>query len=131
LTQMNKCRHCGVFVPIEKAFCPNCSEPIEPEEAPNRATTSSSDMMATLRDDPDNYKDLLSLKKSITSSAQRETPAPGPVPTAQSVAGHSFPDVSREIAPPVKGSNRNLVLGIVAVSILILILVILLALKVF
>jgi hypothetical protein len=131
LSQMNKCRHCGVFVPVEKAFCPNCSEPIEPEEAPNRAASSSSDMMATMRDEPENYKELLALKQQL-ANAQKKTPAPtsDPTPAAVSAASYSAPSqVAPAIAQPAK-NKRNLVPIIGAVTILILIVVLLLIFKV-
>ena len=130
---MNKCRHCGVFVPIEKAFCPNCSEPIEPEEAPNRAASVSSDLMATMRDEPENYKELLALKKQVASpKANIEASAPDTdsAPTAPSVVGYNISDIAPDLAPPVKSNKRNLMLGVGVVSFLILLLVVLLILKV-
>jgi hypothetical protein len=132
LTEMNKCRHCGVFVPIEKAFCPNCSEPIEPEEAPNRAASVSTDLMATMRDEPENYKELLALKKQVASpQAQKEESASDTVSasTAPSAVGYNQPAIAPDLAP-VKSNKRNLMLGIGVVSFLILLLVILLILKV-
>jgi hypothetical protein len=126
---MNKCRHCGVFVPVEKAFCPNCSEPMEPEEAPNRAASSSSDMMATLRDDPDHYKELLALKKQL-STAQTETPPSDSPRAAASVTGYEASPLAPELMPSAK-NRRNLVFIISAISILILLFALLLVLKVF
>jgi predicted nucleic acid-binding Zn ribbon protein len=128
---MNKCRNCGVFVPIEKAFCPNCSEPVEPEEAPNRATTSSSDMMATMRDDPENYRELLALKKQL-KTGQQETPASDSVPAhlEASVSGYSLQQMAPDIAPAAKNNKRNLAIIIGTVSILIVLFVILLVFKV-
>jgi hypothetical protein len=127
---MNKCRHCGAFVPVEKAFCPNCSEPIEPEEAPNRAKSSSSDMMATLRDDPENYRELLLSLKKKPAAEPAEAPSPDPKParSAPSVVGLS----SSQTAPPApaKSNKRNLVFIIGAVSILILLFVLLRAFKI-
>lgn len=130
---MNKCRHCGFFVPVEKAFCPNCSEPIEPEEAPNRAASFTSEMMATMRDDPDNYKEMLALKRQLKSTGSKETPPPGPAPApapSTSTANAAPSYVAPGVAPPAKGGKRNLVPVIVVVSILILALVLLLVFKV-
>jgi predicted nucleic acid-binding Zn ribbon protein len=118
-------------VPVEKAFCPNCSEPIEPEEAPNRAKTSSSDMLATLRDDPKNYRELLmSLKKKPATEAA-EVPSTNPEPgrSSPSVVGFS----SSQIAPPpapAKNNKRNLVFIISAIFILILLFVLLRVFKI-
>jgi hypothetical protein len=136
LSEMNKCRHCGNFVPVEKAFCPNCSEPIEPEEAPNRAASFTSDMMATLRDDPENYREMLAdLKKpSATAAENNETfdSTPDPVQATPPVASYNASEVAHDAtSPPVKKNSRNLVLGIGVVSVLILLFVILLALRVF
>jgi hypothetical protein len=126
---MNKCRHCGVLVPIEKAFCPNCSEPIEPEEAPHRLTTSSSDMMATLRDEPEHYADLL-------QTSQKKSPAP-PVATeaqmpqsASALRNSSTPQPAQEVGkdsstrmatplPPVKSNNRLIIIALFSVLVLL------------
>ena len=129
MTEMNKCRNCGNFVPVEKAFCPNCSEPIEPEEAANRADTYSSDMMTTLRDDPENYRELLAAEKS-QMGAQAKEPEPSPVRSAPSVDGYSMPEITPDAIPPAKSNKRNLVFIIGAVSSLVLLFVILMVLKV-
>jgi hypothetical protein len=126
---MNKCRNCGIFVPIEKAFCPNCSEPIEPEEAPNRSATSSSDMMSTMRDDPENYRELLALRKPPVA-AQTKPPESSPVRSEPSVDGYSMPPITPEAIPPAKSNRRNLVFIIGAVSFLVLLFIILRVLKV-
>jgi hypothetical protein len=128
LTQMNQCRHCGVFVPVEKAFCPNCSEPIEPEEAPNRATTSSSDMMTTLRDDPENYRELLATLKKRPHAEEAEG-ASETVRAAASFTGYALPEVAPGIAQTANNNKRTLWLIIGAVSFLILLFVILLVFK--
>jgi predicted amidophosphoribosyltransferase len=136
---MNKCRNCGVFVPVEKAFCPNCSEPIEPEEAPNRATTSSSDMMATMRDDPEHYKELLqALKKKpptpTAAATAAQTPEAGAVssapPQSTQNAGYSAPQIAVPL-PPVKSNNRSLFVIIGIFSLLVLIFVFLMVFRVF
>lgn len=136
---MNKCRHCGVFVPIEKAFCPNCSEPIEPEEAPNRAASASSDMMATMRDDPESYKELLqALKKKSPAPAASEaqtpeadaTDAASPPTMPQQNVGYNVPQIADRL-PPAKSSKRGVVYVIGTVSFLILLFVILMVFKVF
>ncbi|HEX8921971.1 MAG TPA: hypothetical protein VF766_10870 [Pyrinomonadaceae bacterium] len=130
LTEMNKCRHCGVFVPIEKAFCPNCSEPIEPEEAPNRAASSTSDMMDTMRDDPENYKELLlALKKKKPAEAVAETDVASHANAPAPVRDYNVPQSINDIAPPASGNKRQLGLIIGAVSFLILLFVILMTFK--
>lgn len=134
MSEMNKCRHCGIFVPVEKAFCPNCSEPIEPEEAPNRAASFTSEMMTTLRDDPENYREMLAdLKKpSATAEENNVTSAPGPVSATPPVVGYNASEAAHgATSPPAKTNRRNLVLGIGVVSVLILLFVILLTLRVF
>jgi hypothetical protein len=130
---MNKCRHCGVFVPVEKAFCPNCSEPMEPEEAPNRAASSTSDMMSTMRDDPEQYREILQMLKKKPAAGAVEAPSstPDPARAAPSVAAYNTPQVAPYIAPPAKNNKRNLVLIIGTLSVLILLFILLLILKVF
>ena len=56
---MNKCKHCGVFVASEKAFCPNCGEPMEEEEASDRSNPSNANMMSTMIASPEEYRRLL------------------------------------------------------------------------
>jgi ribosomal protein L32 len=129
LSEMNKCRNCGAFVPIEKAFCPNCSEPIEPEEAPNRAATASSDMMSTMRDDPEHYKELLLALKKKSAEAVAQTPEASPANTAAPVAGYSAPQMVNDAMPPAGSNKSRLALIIGAVVFLIVLFVILLALK--
>lgn len=133
---MNKCRHCGSFVPIEKAFCPNCSEPIEPEEAPARSTTSSSDMMSTMRDDTEHYREMVQeLKRkppaapasdetAAAHSLSAATPPPQPIQVA---ANSAMQDVTP--LPSVKGSKRGLALVIGMISFLVIVFVILLVFK--
>lgn len=124
---MNKCQRCGAFVPVEKAFCPNCSEPMEPEEAPDRAATTSSEMMSTIRDDPEGYRDALSQLKKKPAAAEEEWPAHAP--SAPEVSGYSQPGYAPGVAPPVKSGKRYLVPGIAAGLFLIIIFVVLFALK--
>lgn len=126
---MNKCRNCGTFVPVEKAFCPNCSEPIEPEEVPNRATTSSSDMMATMRDDPESYSELLALSNT-PAGAEMKAPESSPARSAPSVDGYSMPEITPDAIPPANSNKRNLFFIIGAVSVLVLLFIILMVLKV-
>jgi hypothetical protein len=143
LDEMNKCRHCGASVPVEKAFCPNCSEPIEPEEAPNRAGTSSSDMMSTMRDDPESYKELLlSLKQRSAVSKGTDVTPPGPVqtnpppppaattppPTQQ--PGADFRPQQPSAIPPAKGDRRTLFIITGVVAFLILVFVMLMVFKI-
>jgi hypothetical protein len=127
---MNKCRHCGTFVPVEKAFCPNCSEPIEPEEAPNRAATSSDDMMSTMRDDPEQYKELLrALRKNKPSEALAEKVEASPASADAPVVGYSMPQSINDSASPASNNKRTLAFIISAVCFLIILFVILLAFK--
>ena len=138
MTEMNQCRHCGEFVPVEKAFCPNCSEPIEPEEMPNRAASSSSDMLATMRDDPEKYRDLLPKKakrpaeaaapQPVAAPVTPSAPAPAPPPPTAPVMDYAA-KTAPEFAPPAKSNKLFLILGIGAVVILILLLVIFLVRK--
>lgn len=132
MSEMNKCRHCGAFVPVEKAFCPNCSEPMEPEEAPNRPASFSSDMMATMRDDPEQYRevlDTLKKKKAADAAAAAEAPPPAPAPAPTSAASYSAPQAAPYVAPPAKNKS-SVVLIISVVSILVLVVVLLLVFKV-
>ncbi|HYG79059.1 MAG TPA: zinc ribbon domain-containing protein [Pyrinomonadaceae bacterium] len=147
MTETNKCGNCGAVVPAEKAFCPNCSEPMEPEEAPDRAAAMSSEMMSTIRDDPESYKELLErLKKDRAAAKQNpsgpvqatpQPPAPAaapPVaPPASPAQGYNYPPAAPGYpaqnypapnypAPPAKGGGRYVVLGIVAAVVLIIIL---------
>jgi hypothetical protein len=139
LSEMNKCRHCGIFVPVEKAFCPNCSEPIEPEEAPNRAASFTSDMMATLRDDPENYREMVAaMKKSSAKAAENASEnnstfdyAPDHVQAPPPVVGYNASEAAHGATSPPAKNRRNLVLGIGVVSVLILLFIILLTLRVF
>jgi hypothetical protein len=135
--EMNKCKHCGTFVPAEKAFCPNCSEPMEPEETPNRAHSFSSDMLATIRDDPEKYRQMLAppVKKQQPAPAETKTPEPAPTPAQVQppppVVGSNYPQAPPVPLPTAKSNNKGyLIFGIVAVVILILLFVILFALKV-
>jgi hypothetical protein len=130
---MNKCRHCGAFVPVEKAFCPNCSEPMEPEEAPNRASSSTSDMMSTLRDDPEQYREILQMLKKKPAAGAVEAPSSTPDPARaapSAVAAYNTPQVAPNIAPPAKNKgNRALIIG--TLSVLVLLVILLFILKVF
>jgi predicted nucleic acid-binding Zn ribbon protein len=150
VSEMKKCKHCGTFVPAEKAFCPNCSEPMEEEETSNRAGSFSSDMMATIRDDPEKYRHLLeAAKKKKTAPPKVETPAPAPeaapvprpspAPVTPPVVNYAAPPVVNYNVPeyayppvPVAKSNRrrNLLLGMSAVALLLLIFVLLVVFKV-
>ena len=130
MTEMNKCQRCGAFVPVEKAFCPNCSEPMEPEEAPNRADTLSSEMMSTIRDDPESYRELLAeIKQKKAEAAGQAQPDPGTAHGAPPVSGYNLPGITPGIAPRAKSNKPYLVLGIVSVILLIIIFVTLFALK--
>jgi hypothetical protein len=141
---MNQCHNCGSYVPVEKAFCPNCSEPIEPEEAPNRATTSSSDMVSTMRDDPENYRELLSTLRKQRQPEGVDAPGPDAATAQNAVAANAVADKARaaasvagytasQVAPfqalPTKSNKRTLGLIIGAISFLILLFIILLVFK--
>ena len=134
---MNKCRHCGTFVPVEKAFCPNCSEPMEPEDAPNRAASSSSDMIATLRDDPEHYREVLEkLKQKKAAAEAAATAAPQPpadqARAAPSVIAFKDPQIAPSaLPPPAENNKRTLVLIISVILILVIIVALLLFFKVF
>src|SRR5947209_12982332 len=102
---MIKCQHCGTFVPAEKAFCPNCSEPMEVEEGPNRAHSFSADMMSTIRDDPEKYKEL------VLKPPAKKQPAPPPPPPQSTNVQPPAPAVNTQqpVAappPPVAGYNN-------------------------
>lgn len=136
MSEMIKCQHCGAFVPSEKAFCPNCSEPMEPEEKPNRAHSFSSDMLSTIRDDPEKYKDLL---MPGAKKKQQQQPAPAQTPPVQtaaprvepSVANYSIPQAAPMPPLPVgRKSNRPLFFGIGAIVLLALIIALLIIFKV-
>src|SRR2546423_14603432 len=106
---MIKCQHCGTFVPAEKAFCPNCSEPMELEEKSNRNHSFSSDMMSTIRDDPEKYRELLNMLPGKKKKPQ-QTPQPPPQPTPPPVKGNTpLPldanarQSSAPAAPPITG----------------------------
>lgn len=77
MTETTKCTNCGAIVAAEKAFCPNCSEPMEPEEAANRVDSMSSEMMSTVRDDPESYKELLERLKQNRAAARQQAQDPG------------------------------------------------------
>jgi hypothetical protein len=135
---MNKCQHCGAFVPAEKAFCPNCSEPMEAEDTSHRAHSFSSDMMATIRDDPEKYSNLLVppvKKQQQSAQAEVKTPAPDSNPARehqqQPIIGSKYPEAANIPLPPAKSNNRSyLLLGISIVVILVLLFVILFAYKI-
>jgi hypothetical protein len=139
VSEMNKCQHCGTFVAAEKAFCPNCSEPMEAEDTSHRAHSFSSDMMSTIRDDPEKYRNLLTppVKKQEQQPAQTEAqtraPDPNPVrskPPAADV-GFKYPEAASIPPPPANSNNRSyLILGISIVVILVLLFVILFAYKI-
>lgn len=124
---------------------------MEPEEAPNRAASLSSEMMSTIRDDPESYKELLERVKKERAAAKQNASGPNPVtpPTPQAAPqapapvtpaapydyppaapGYTAPNqpVPNYPAPPAKSGKSYVILGIVAAVILIIIL--LFALKV-
>jgi hypothetical protein len=110
---------------------------MEPEETPNRAHSFSSDMLATIRDDPEKYRQMLMppVKKQETAPAKAEAEkaasAADYTRPASPADGFNHPDAS-SIPPPAPAakSNKSLIIGIGAVLILILLLIILYVLKV-
>ena len=134
--QTNKCQHCGSLVPAEKAFCPNCSEPMEPEETPERETYISGEMMTTIRDDPEKYRQMLMPPvKPPTANTEAKppaAPAAAPPPSrAPSVANYSIPQAAPNVQPPTQSINlRYLVVGLSIVTFLILLFIVLLRLEV-
>ena len=148
-----RCQHCGTFVPAEKAFCPNCSEPMEMEERPNRSHSFSSDMMSTIRDDPAKYKEMMKppVKEQaaqpapLTPSTSRapesrasstvtgHTPAAAAQPQQQTANSNQWETAAPHIpAPVVKGSpKRNFILAMSAVGLLVIVIALLIILKVF
>jgi len=134
-SEMARCPNCGVYVPVEKAFCPNCSEPMEAEERPNRAHSFSSDnLMATMRDDPEKYRQMAmppAKKQPGTPAESTKPPAPAPASTNPPVAGLNYPNAASIPPPPAKSGNKNsLIIGISAVVIVVLVLVLLFAFKI-
>jgi hypothetical protein len=127
---------------------------MEPEEAPNRAASMSSEMMSTVRDDPESYRELLDrLKKDRAAAKQnasgpvQATPEPQPPvappaaqPVAQPAAGYNYPPAApgqaaqnyspapNHPAPRAKGGKPYLLLGIVVV-VIILVVILLFAFK--
>jgi hypothetical protein len=137
VSEMNKCQHCGTFVPSEKAFCPNCSEPMEAEDTSHHAHSFSSDMMSTIRDDPEKYRNLVVppvKKEQQPATAEAKVPEPAPHPARaeqQPVAGSNYPEAANIPLPPAKSNNRSsLILGISIVVILVLVFVILYAYRI-
>ena len=145
MPEMIKCQHCGTFVPSEKAFCPNCSEPMEVEDRPNRAHSFSADMMSTIRDDPEKYKELF-LKPPAKKQPAPATPPPTNVEPPATVAGtgqpaappapvagyNNWPNAPAPAPMPVApiSGKRNLILGISAVVLVLIVIVLLFVFKV-
>ena len=75
---------------------------MEPEEAPNRAASMSSEMMSTVRDDPESYRELLDRLKKDRAAAKQNSSGPNPVtPQAPQAASPAPPPVAPPAAPPV------------------------------
>jgi hypothetical protein len=111
---------------------------MEAEDSSHRAHSFSSDMMATIRDDPEKYRHLVvppvKKEQQQPAPAEPQTPAPDSNPArAQppTVVGFNYPQAANIPSPPAKSNNRSyLILGISVVVILILLFVILFAYKV-
>ena len=156
MSQVIKCQNCGTYVPAEKAFCPNCSEPMEMEQKSDRSHSFSSDMMSTIRDDPEKYREML-LKTPAKKQQQQQPPqpqqqqqpaAPAPPPvqvntppvTDRNVGRPAAATTTAAAAPAVPtaapalvaqtGGKRNLILGISAVALLAIVIVLLFVFKV-
>lgn len=151
---MNKCKNCGTFVPAEKAFCPNCGDPMEEEDKGDRATSFDSGMMATIRDDPENYRQLLEAARQKAAKPKAATPAsaptpspspspspslpptppptppPAPPPVAPPVINYNTPQPAYAPAPAVKNNRRPLFIGLGTVAFLVLVFVLLVLFKV-
>ncbi|HYJ45173.1 MAG TPA: zinc ribbon domain-containing protein [Pyrinomonadaceae bacterium] len=155
MSQVIKCQNCGTYVPAEKAFCPNCSEPMEMEQKSDRSHSFSSDMMSTIRDDPEKYREML-LKTPAKKQQQQQPPQPQQqqqpaAPAPPPVQVHTPPAMDRNVGRPAAaataaaapavptaapapvaqtGGKRNLILGISAVALLAIVIVLLFVFKV-
>jgi len=126
---------------------------MEVEEKSNRNHSFSSDMMSTIRDDPEKYREMLrDLTKKKQQQQQQSSPAPKQVSTPAAAAPPPPPppppapvaNVGRPAAPPVAGYNqwqaappapqsnskRNLILGISIVALVAIIVALLFVFKV-
>lgn len=105
---------------------------MEPEEAPARETYISGEMMTTIRDDPEKYKQMLKPQVKQPAAQAEATPRPAAQssrPDASFSAPAQAPGLGQVAAP---GKNRNyVILGVSLVSLLILLFVVLWLLKVF
>ena len=123
---------------------------MEPEEAPDRPASMSSEMMSTIRDDPESYKELLEQLKQNRAAKQNapgpnpatpqvpQAPPTSPTPAAPPVtpaAPYNYPPAAPGYtapnypAPPAKSGKPYVVLGIV-VAVIILVVILLFAFKV-
>ena len=79
---------------------------MEPEEAPNRAASMSSEMMSTIRDDPESYKELLERLKKDRAAAKQNTSGPvQATPPSPQAASPTPPPAAQPVAPPAAGYN--------------------------
>lgn len=84
--------------------------------------------MATMRDEPEGYRELLSeIKKK--KAGEQEQSGSHPVQVAPPASGYNLPGITPGIAPKAKSNKPYLVLGIVSVLLLIIIFVVLFAFK--
>ena len=87
-------------------------------------------MMATMRDDPEQYKELLlSLKKKKPAEAVAENPEANPASLNPTVVGYSAAQSINDSTSSASNNKRTLAFIIGAVCFLIIIFVILLAFK--
>jgi hypothetical protein len=105
---------------------------MEPEETPERETYISGEMMATIRDDPEKYRQMMPPMKPPTANTEAKSPAvAAAAPRAPSVAGYSIPQAAPNVPPPTQSTGtRSIIVGIGVVTFLILLFVILWILKV-
>jgi hypothetical protein len=103
---------------------------MEPEETPARETYISGEMMATIRDDPEQYRQML-MPPVKPPTANAEAPPPVAANRAASVTGYNMPKVEPEARPQTHSiGTRHVILGIGIAAFLILLFIILLVLKV-
>jgi hypothetical protein len=107
---------------------------MEPEETPERETYVSGEMMTTIRDDPEKYRQMLMPPvKPPTANTEAKPPPPAAAAAAQrapSVAGDSIPQAANVPPPAQSTGTRSIVVGISVVTFLILLFIILWILKV-
>lgn len=103
---------------------------MEPEEKPARETFISGEMMSTIRDDTENYRQVL-MPPVKPPTANAGSPAPVAANRAASVTGYNIPKPAPHVSSAAQSTGlRYVIIGISVVALLILIFIILLVLKV-